>query len=104
MRTKPKVIISRPAQNAMQSGKSNTKKWLVKFEALDTSSDPRFIENLMGWTGSSNTNSQLKLKFNSKDDAIKYAERNGYEYRVIEPKEAKPQIKNYTSNFTKKPL
>jgi hypothetical protein len=104
MRAKPKIIISRPTQNAMQSGKANTKKWLVEFEALDTFSDPRFIENLMGWTGSGDTNSQIKVKFNSKDDAIKYAERNGYEYRVIEPKKPKLQIKSYTSNFTKKPL
>ena len=55
----------------MQSGKRNSKKWLLEFETLDSSIDP-----LMGWESSIDTMSEVKLEFSSKDEAINYVKKN----------------------------
>jgi len=90
-----KVKIYKPAKNAMQSGKGNIKKWVLEFAKEDT----RYIEPIMGWTGNSDTKRQLKLKFDSKEEAVNYAKRNKLEYKVIEPKQPKMIIKSYSDNF-----
>lgn len=91
-----KAKIYLPTKSAMQSGKANTKKWQLEFDAQNT----RFIEPLMGWTANSDTKQQLKLSFDSKEDAIAYAQRNNLEFRVIEPKTSKIKIQAYSDNFT----
>ncbi|MCE3233700.1 MAG: complex subunit [Rickettsiaceae bacterium] len=93
-----KVKIYKPVKNPMQSGKANTKQWLVEYLPTDT----RFIEPVMGWTGSTDTKPQLELKFETKEDAIAYAERNKLHYTVIEPKAATPKIQAYAENFMRK--
>jgi hypothetical protein len=65
--------IYRPAKTAMQSGQARTKEWLLEYEP----SAPRQVEPLMGWTSSTDMNSQVRLEFDSKEEAISYAERNG---------------------------
>ena len=70
-----------PARNAMQSGQAKDK-WVLEYEP----ESPRQIEPLMGWTSSADMNSQVKLRFDSKEEAIAYATRNGVAYRVEEPK------------------
>lgn len=95
-----KVKIYKPAKNAMQSGERNTKQWLLEFEYADT----KFVEPLMGWTGSGDTLQQLKIRFVSKEKAVQYAESKGYEYTVTEPKKRKPIKKSYADNFAYKPL
>lgn len=81
----------------MQSGKKNTKKWLVKpvFE-----NSHRFVDSLMKWTSSSDTKSQLKFEFNSKEEAIEFTKKQGFEFEVCEPKIAKITPKSYAANFT----
>ena len=65
--------IFRPAQSAMQSGLARTKSWVLEFEPVSA----REVEPLMGWTSSADTKSQVRLTFDSKEEAIAYAEKNG---------------------------
>ena len=55
----------------MQSGKRNTKNWLLEFETLNTGINP-----LMGWESSKDTMSEVKLEFSTKEQAINYAKKN----------------------------
>ena len=73
--------IYQPTRSAMQAVQSKGD-WLLEYEP----EKPREIEPLMGWTSSSDMRSQVKLKFDSKEEAIAYAERSGIAYRVEEPK------------------
>lgn len=87
--------IFKPAKTAMQSGTARTKEWLLEYEA----SVPRQIDPLMGWTSSSDTRTQLCLEFDTKEEAIAYAERNGIPYRLDEPKPRNLVRKSYADNF-----
>lgn len=92
------VVIFQPVKNAMQSGKAGMGKyWHIRFD--ESQDDAEFIESLMGWTGSKNTQQQVKLRFESKEEAIAYAEREGLEYIVKEPKLRKLIKKSYADNF-----
>ena len=80
----------------MQSGKGNTKMWLLEFETLNNSINP-----LMGWESSEDTLSEVRLEFLSKDQAINYAKNNNIDYYIIEPQNRKIIKKSYTDNFIK---
>lgn len=87
--------IYRPARNAMQSGRANTKEWVLEFDTTGSrSSDP-----LMGWTSSTDTRSQLRMKFDTREEAIAFAQREGIEFTVSEAREPKRIIKAYADNF-----
>ena len=92
-----KAKIYKPAKTAMQSGKRNTKNWLLEFDTLNTGINP-----LMGWETSKDTMSEVKLQFSTKDQAINYAKKNNIVYYIIEPKEHKIIKKSYSDNFFKK--
>ncbi|KXF77723.1 ETC complex I subunit [Paramesorhizobium deserti] len=87
--------IYRPAKTAMQSGKAKTKSWLLEFEP----ETPRKVEPLMGYTSSGDMKSQIRLFFDTQEEAVAYAERNGIAYRLDEPKEAKRRKVSYSDNF-----
>jgi hypothetical protein len=87
--------IYKPAKTAMQSGPARTKDWVLEHEI----EAPREIDPLMGWTSSRDMKQQLKLSFDSKDEAVAYAERSGIPYRVMEPKPRKAVRKSYSDNF-----
>ena len=86
--------IYKPAQSAMQSGRGQ-QDWLLEYEP----EKPREIEPLMGWTASSDMKSQVRLKFDTKGEAVAYAERNGIPYRLEEPKPKSRKILSYSENF-----
>ncbi|MFC0218548.1 hypothetical protein FHS82_002419 [Pseudochelatococcus lubricantis] len=86
--------IYKPARNAMQSGTAH-QRWLLQFEA----GRPREIDPLMGWTSSADTRQQLRLWFDTKDEAIEYATREGIPFRVEEPHEARRRTLSYSDNF-----
>jgi hypothetical protein len=86
--------IYRPAKTAMQSGTAKTR-WLLEYEA----EAPREVEPLMGWTSSGDMKSQLKLWFDSAEEAVAYAERNGIAYRVEMAIESKRRGMSYSDNF-----
>ena len=91
-----KAKIYKPSKTAMQSGKGNTKNWLLKFDTLNTGINP-----LMGWETSKDTMSEVKLEFSTKEEALSYAKRNNIDYYVAEPQKSKIIKKSYTDNFLK---
>ncbi len=80
----------------MQSGKRNTKNWILEFDTLNTGINP-----LMGWETSQDTMSEIKLEFSNKDQAINYAKKNNIDYYVVEPQKNKIIKKSYAENFLK---
>ena len=90
-----KAKIYKPSKTAMQSGRSKFNKWVLKFN----NNRNQKKDSLMGWNGGSNTNSQIELKFDTKEGAIKYAKRNDIEYVVLESSERKVITKSYADNF-----
>ena len=80
----------------MQSGKRNTKNWILEFDTLNTGINP-----LMGWETSQDTMSEIKLEFSNKDQAMNYAKKNNIDYYVVEPQKNKIIKKSYAENFLK---
>ena len=80
----------------MQSGLGKTSKWIMVFETNDKLKNP-----LMGWESSSDTYSELKLEFISKELAINYAKKNNIDFEVLEPQKRKTTKKSYADNFIK---
>jgi len=87
--------IYQPAKTAMQSGVARTQTWVLEFDR----ETPRTRDPLMGWTSSSDMRQQISLEFETKDEAITYAKRNGLAYTVSEPKPRKQKPKSYADNF-----
>ncbi|CAN0653274.1 ETC complex I subunit [Nitratireductor aquimarinus] len=84
-----------PAKTAMQSGKAKTGRWVLEFDPAV----PRKIDPLMGYTSSSDMKSQVRLTFESREEAVAYAERNGIPFRVEEPHQPKRRQVSYSDNF-----
>jgi hypothetical protein len=90
------VRIFRPAKTAMQSGRAKTHQWVLEF-APGAREEP---DPLMGWAGSPDTRNQVRISFATKDEAIAFAEREGYAYVVSDDRAAKaPRPKSYSDNF-----
>ena len=88
------VKIFKPAKTAMQSGLGKTDKWILEFETKDPSTNP-----LMGWESSSDTYSELRLEFPTKDLAINYAKKKKINFELIDSKKRKIVKKSYADNF-----
>ena len=80
----------------MQSGTAKKDKWILEFITKDPTKNP-----LMGWESSSDTLTELKLKFSSKELAINYAKKKKIDFEIIEPKKRKTVKKSYADNFLK---
>jgi len=89
---KAKIYI--PNKNPMQSGNGKTDKWILEYETKDPSNNP-----LMGWESSSDTYTELKLEFSSKELAINYAKKKKIDFEIIEPRKRKVVKKSYADNF-----
>lgn len=87
--------ICRPAKNAMQSGKAQTKKWRLEF-VLAAAPRP---DALMGWISGADTNGQVRIDFDSKEAAIDFARQHGIAHQVVETPEPRRVIKSYSDNF-----
>ena len=89
------IKIYQPSKTAMQSGRGRTKQWLAEYiSEIDSTKD-----KLMGWTSSSDTKNQIKLFFDTKEQAINWAKKNNYQFYVEEPQKRKIKPKSYSSNF-----
>jgi hypothetical protein len=86
--------IYKETKTPTQSGHARSKLWMLEFEQ----DRPRETEPLMGWTSSSDTRQQVRLRFDSKEEAVAYASRNGIAFRVEEPKEPTRKIQSYADN------
>lgn len=84
-------------KNAMQSGMANARIWILEYSP----SQPRTIDPLMGWTGSGEMRRQLRLRFDSQEEAVDYARRHGIPYIVEQPKARRPNVRpmGYGGNF-----
>jgi len=87
--------IYRPARNAMQSGTAKSQDWLLEFD----SASPRKVEPLMGWISSTDTNTQVRMTFETREEAIAFCQRQGIPFQVSETREPRRVIKAYADNF-----
>ena len=87
--------IYKPAKTAMQSGEARTKNWVLEYEPEHA----RRVEPLMGWTSSSDMHQQLRIRFESKEDAVAYCERHSIAHQVSEPHSKAAKKIAYADNF-----
>ena len=87
--------IYRPSKTAMQSGNAKTHDWMLVFEPESA----RLPDPLVGWAQSKDMNGQVRLSFDTQEEAIAYAQAHGIPFRVTEPKPVKRFIKAYADNF-----
>ena len=87
--------IYKPARTAMQSGTARTKEWVLDYEP----ETPREIEPLMGWTASGDMRQQLRLRFDTAEEALAYCERHGIPCQLFGPKRRKRRPISYADNF-----
>ena len=87
--------IYRPAPNAMQSGRGTSKRWVRVHEQAVA----KQIEPLMGYTATSDTQAQVRLSFDTLDEAEAYARANGIPYTVQPAHSAAPKRSSYPDNF-----
>ncbi len=90
-----KAEIYQPTKTAMQSGRAKTKQWVLRY----TPEKPLAVEPLMGWVSSPDTLRQVRMSFDTQEEAIRYAEQHGLDYSVKEPKQRIVEPKNYAGNF-----
>ncbi|WP_413203808.1 ETC complex I subunit [Rhodospirillum sp. A1_3_36] len=95
-----KARIYQPAKTAMQSGRGNTHKWVLEFEPTER----KVTDALMGWVGSGDMDTQVRLKFPTRAEAESYCKREGITYTVTvaNPRQIKP--KAYADNFAFKKI
>ena len=91
-----KAKIYKPSKTAMQSGTKKFDKWIIEFITEKPGINP-----LMGWESSSDTYTELKLEFSSKELAINYAKKKKIDFELIEPRKRKTVKKSYADNFLK---
>ena len=91
-----KAIIYIPNKNPMQSGLAKNNIWILEYKTEDPTKNP-----LMGWESSSDTYTELKLEFSSKELAINYAKKKKIDFELIEPRKRKTVKKSYADNFLK---
>src|SRR5262245_14329892 len=90
-----RVRIYQPTKTAMQSGRAGTQQWVLEFEP---ESRPG-MDPLMGWTSSANTRAQVRMNFDTLEEAVAYAQRQGYAYSVAQPQQRGVRPKAYADNF-----
>ena len=89
--------IFKPSKTAMQSGPARTTVWFLEFDGENS----KKIDPLMGWTSSGETQTQIRLTFDSKEAAVAYAEKRGLTYTITENQPRKPVVRKngYGENF-----
>jgi hypothetical protein len=90
--------IYQPSRSAMQSGQARTREWVLEFVPADA----KWIDPLMGWIGSDDMNSQVRLSFPTREEAVAYADRHGIPHQVFEPKRRRHILRQngYGDNFS----
>ena len=86
--------IYQPTKTAMQSGHANIKRWVLEFEPAGRKDH----DLLMGWVGSADVLNQVRMTFDNKDEAIAFAKRKGFAFRVQEPTKRRIRLKSYADN------
>jgi hypothetical protein len=89
------VRIYRPSRNPMQSGRTKTESWVLEYETPT----PRKPGGVMNWTGSGDTLNQVKIKFPTSEEAVRFATGKGWAYQVQPAQDRKVLPRNYVDNF-----
>ncbi|WWC65014.1 uncharacterized protein I303_107628 [Kwoniella dejecticola CBS 10117] len=95
------VRIYRPTKSTMQSAKGKTKRWMLDWDVLQGAG--RWENPLMGWAASADYVQGTSLIFPSKESAVRYAEKQGWPYKIDEPKKVVVPPKNYANNYVHVP-
>ncbi|EGN98238.1 Ndufs4, NADH dehydrogenase Fe-S protein 4 [Serpula lacrymans var. lacrymans S7.3] len=95
------VRIFQPTRNTMQSGSGKTERWRIDWEILQGAG--RWENPLMGWASSADYMQGTRLSFRSKEDAVHFAEKQGWDYYVQTPSIKRIPPKNYSENYVYKP-
>ncbi len=91
----PRVRIYKPAKTSMQSGRGKTKDWVLEYD-LESARVP---EPLMGWIASGDTLNQVRIPFDSSEEAVAFAKKHGWDYVVRQPRARRIPPKNYADAF-----
>lgn len=91
----PKAWIYKQAKTTMQSGKANTSFWKIEFERQGK----KFLDPMTGWTGNTDMEEEINLRFPTLEAAIRYAENQSLNYEVILPNLPQVTPKSYAANF-----
>ena len=89
------VRIYRPAKTAMQSGRAQTRKWVLEYEPASRR-DP---DPLMGWSSARDTLNEVRLRFDTLEEALAFAKKLNLDYTLIETQTRTPKMKSYADNF-----
>jgi hypothetical protein len=89
------VRIYRPAKTAMQSGRRQTRSWVLEYEPASR----REPDPLMGWSSARDTLNQVRLHFATLEEAVGFADKRGLAYTVIAPQPRTEKQKSYADNF-----
>jgi hypothetical protein len=84
-----------PAKTAMQSGKAKTREWVLEFEPASA----RISDPLMGWTLTTDAEGLVRLAFDTREEAVAYAQRHGIAFEVLAPRAHKRTVRAYADNF-----
>jgi ETC complex I subunit conserved region len=87
--------IYQPAKNAMQSGRALTRKWVLEY----LPATPRQPDPLMGWASAEDTLNEVRLRFDTLDEARAFADKHGVDYTVLTPHRPIEKPKSYADNF-----
>ena len=87
--------ISELERKTTQSGKANTGGWLLEFERQH----PLRADPLTGWNGSGDTKTQVRLRFETKEAALAYAQRKGFTVHLVPAAPVQMKIQAYSDNF-----
>jgi len=87
--------IYRPAKTAMQSGRAQMRKWILEYEPAT----PRRPDRLMGWASAEDTLNEVQLRFDTREEAVAFADRLGLDYTVMAPNDTAEKPKSYADNF-----
>jgi hypothetical protein len=87
--------ISEHERKTTQSGNAGSGRWLLEFERQQ----PQRPDPLTGWNGSGDTNTQLRINFETKEAAIAYCDKHGLQYHVVPAATVRMKIQAYADNF-----
>ena len=87
--------ISQVGRRTTQSGMANAALWQLEFERQE----PLRPDPLTGWNGSGDTRTQVRITFKTREEAIDFAKRKGFDYHLIEPTPVRLKLQAYADNF-----
>jgi hypothetical protein len=89
--------IYQPPKSAMQSGRAKAQGWVLDYEPAEA----KALDPLTGWVGSGDMRGQVRLRFDTRDQAVAYAQAQGIAFEVEAPPPAAGPMKAkvYADNF-----